>query len=328
MVCLSSSMADYLYDNGYLTDEDIIGNGSLSVADGSIVKYIKINIKDIEIQGIHLKNIEAAVMDGQDVPLLLGQSAIKKLGKYSISGNKLIVESYKTNSHIALSQHEIDSIELIAFKAANNGYYNLAVEQYSILYRNNNLTSLGKKWYAWFLQASGNYEEALEINLSIQGEIEKDHSKERADLYHNIANCYFELKNYDKAIQYYEKTRYSTDVKWDDYDLSSIIGIYDSYKEMKNYNMARKVIDDIINKYLKEKGLKRTDCWMFNKKDEILGLLYNMRGYAYDIDSDVNYHEIDHYLILSAAWGNENSISYCNQLNLDYRSSSNISKYK
>ena len=328
-VCLSLSMANYLYDNDYITDEDIVGSGSSTVADGSIVNHIKIIIKDIEIQGIHLKNVEAIVMDGQEAPLLLGQSAIKKLGKYSISGSKLILGSDNTNKRIALSQQAIDSIEAIAFDAANKGYFNVAVEQYGLLYKNDNLTSYGKKWYAWFLQQSGNYEDALEIYLSIQDNIEEGDSDEKTDLYYSIANCYYDLKIYDKAIPYYEKTRYFTSLKWEGIGLSSVLSIYSSYTEMGNYNMAQKVVDDNIYNYLKEKGFKRTDCWELNKKDEIVGLLYNMRAFAYSEYYAENHpHEIEYYLILSAAWGYDKSITYCNNVNLDYRSSSNIIRYK
>lgn len=78
-VCLSLTMAEYLFDNELISKDDIIGRGSSTVADGSIVDHIIINIKDIEIQGIHLKNVEAVVIDGQNAPLLLGQSAIKNL---------------------------------------------------------------------------------------------------------------------------------------------------------------------------------------------------------------------------------------------------------
>ena len=48
-VCLSLSMAKYLLDNDFLSKNDIKGSGSSTVADGSIVDHIKINIRDIEI---------------------------------------------------------------------------------------------------------------------------------------------------------------------------------------------------------------------------------------------------------------------------------------
>lgn len=90
-VCLSESMAEYLLDNDYISKDDIIGLGTSQVADGRIVDHIKINLKNIEIAGLHLKDVEAVVVEGQRAPLLLGQTAIQKLGKYTIKGNVLYI---------------------------------------------------------------------------------------------------------------------------------------------------------------------------------------------------------------------------------------------
>ena len=83
-VTISKSMASYLFDNDYLSEEDILGVGQTSVANGQIVDHVVINLKDIEIDGLHLSNIKATVIDGQDAPLLLGQTALKELGTYTI----------------------------------------------------------------------------------------------------------------------------------------------------------------------------------------------------------------------------------------------------
>ena len=88
-VCLSMSMAEYLYDNEYITKNDIVGSGSSSVADGRIVDHVIINLKDIEIAGQHLHNVQAVVIDGQNAPLLMGQTAIQKLGRVQLNGNTL-----------------------------------------------------------------------------------------------------------------------------------------------------------------------------------------------------------------------------------------------
>ncbi len=92
-VCLSESMAEYLLDNDYISKDDFIGTGSSTVADGRSVSHLKIILRDIEIAGLHLKDVEASVVEGQRAPLLLGQTAIQKLGKVAIDGNKLIIEN-------------------------------------------------------------------------------------------------------------------------------------------------------------------------------------------------------------------------------------------
>lgn len=63
-VCLSESMAEYLLDNDYISKEDFIGTSSSTVADGRTVSHLKIILRDIEIAGLHLKDVEASVVEG------------------------------------------------------------------------------------------------------------------------------------------------------------------------------------------------------------------------------------------------------------------------
>ena len=92
-VSLSLSMAQYLFENGYLEKEDIIGSSKASVASGEIVDNIDIIIRDIEISGLHLKNVHAWISKSLNAPLLLGQTAIQKLGPVTIDNNYLIINN-------------------------------------------------------------------------------------------------------------------------------------------------------------------------------------------------------------------------------------------
>ena len=75
-VSLSKSMADYLIENDYISRKDILGSSTARIADGSVVKVQRVNLKDIEIGGMHIYNVEATISSSQYAPLLLGQSAI------------------------------------------------------------------------------------------------------------------------------------------------------------------------------------------------------------------------------------------------------------
>ncbi len=57
-------------------------------------------IREIEIAGLVLRNVDAVVIHSQSAPLLLGQSAIQKLGKVSISGNTLTINSYSNQTKV------------------------------------------------------------------------------------------------------------------------------------------------------------------------------------------------------------------------------------
>jgi clan AA aspartic protease (TIGR02281 family) len=91
LISLSSDFAERLKNLGLLTDEDFLGYGTSMIADGSTHDVLVVNIRDVEIGGLHLYNVRASIKDQQNAPLLLGQSAIEKLGKVTIDGHKLII---------------------------------------------------------------------------------------------------------------------------------------------------------------------------------------------------------------------------------------------
>ena len=90
-ICLSSFFAQQLIETGQLSKNDIVGTGTSKIADGSTNDVLVAYIKDVEIGGLHLHNVIATIREQQNAPLLLGQSAIEKLGKITIDGYKLII---------------------------------------------------------------------------------------------------------------------------------------------------------------------------------------------------------------------------------------------
>ena len=86
-VSISLTEAASMLDNGKLTKSDIIGTSNYANANGDITEGIVINIKEIEIAGLKMKNIKASVVKNLDAPLLLGQTAISKLGKIQLDLN-------------------------------------------------------------------------------------------------------------------------------------------------------------------------------------------------------------------------------------------------
>lgn len=97
-VCISLTEALFLYKNGYLEEADILGESKSVVADGSIVENMEINLHSIEVEGIMMTDVKAMVVKSIDAPLLLGQSAIQKLGKIELSGDSLFI--YKKGVNI------------------------------------------------------------------------------------------------------------------------------------------------------------------------------------------------------------------------------------
>lgn len=109
-VTISMALADLLYKSGKLTKSDFKGYGRSQTASGHIVNNMAVVLRDVEIAGLHLKNVDVVIIEGQNAPLLLGLSAIQKLGKVTLSGNKLVVEtSIIEESRLAGIRTQIDS---------------------------------------------------------------------------------------------------------------------------------------------------------------------------------------------------------------------------
>ena len=102
-VVISLSEAVFMLKNGFLKSEDILGTSHSKIANGQITENTKIILREIEIRGLKLYDVTAIVMHEMSAPLLLGQSAIQKLGKIQLNGNELtIYDGAEINSDCSL----------------------------------------------------------------------------------------------------------------------------------------------------------------------------------------------------------------------------------
>lgn len=87
--------AEYLYNKGTLTDEDLVDFQLYETADGGIAEGVVINIRKLVIGNeIELKDIEAIVVANQSAPLLLGQSVLSKFQKIEVDRARQEVKFY------------------------------------------------------------------------------------------------------------------------------------------------------------------------------------------------------------------------------------------
>jgi phosphotransferase system IIB component len=96
-VSISMTEALFMLKNDYLSKDDILGTNKYGDATGTISEGIVINLKEIDIAGIKLQNVAATIIKNTNAPLLLGQSAISKLGnvQLDLAANTLTITSKK-----------------------------------------------------------------------------------------------------------------------------------------------------------------------------------------------------------------------------------------
>ena len=90
-VSLSPDVFLVLVKSGSITESDYIGNQTYKFADGNVAKSKVFNLKKIKIGNIEIENVRASISNSIEAPLLLGQSALKKLGEYKIDNNRSIL---------------------------------------------------------------------------------------------------------------------------------------------------------------------------------------------------------------------------------------------
>lgn len=92
VVSISNLDAAFMFKNNYLSQKDIEGTQRFSTADGNISEGTIINLNKVEFGGLSLTNIKASVVNSQQAPLLLGQSVLKKLGRYEIDNDRKVIK--------------------------------------------------------------------------------------------------------------------------------------------------------------------------------------------------------------------------------------------
>ena len=92
-VSLSRSTALFMLENAYLSVNDLYDVQKIQQADGTNYIADKVKLREINIGGFLLKDVDAIITPTQDAPLLLGLSAIQKLGKVAIKDNYLVINS-------------------------------------------------------------------------------------------------------------------------------------------------------------------------------------------------------------------------------------------
>lgn len=89
---ISIAEANYLYEKGKLSVEDILGISQDEIADGSIVENVVINLREVVVGGkILCENVTATVSNNCQAPLLLGNEILDRASSFSVDNEKRVI---------------------------------------------------------------------------------------------------------------------------------------------------------------------------------------------------------------------------------------------
>jgi len=90
-ISISETEVRFLWKQGKLDEDDILGSMQFKDATGKISEGTVINLRAVQIGNRVIKDVEASVVHNSQAPLLLGQSALARFGKVTIDYNKNIL---------------------------------------------------------------------------------------------------------------------------------------------------------------------------------------------------------------------------------------------
>ncbi len=307
-VSISVDCARYMLQNGYLENKDVLSLGKSSVADGSIVEHMNIILKDISIGSLHIKNVRASIMKGQNVPLLLGQTVIQSLGAITIDGTKLIIHKTKY-TEADLQKMADDAVQQI--KTAN---YTAAINN---LLRINNIKSLTSEQLVMLAECYARqeqYKESLGVCaqwMTLYGETQSELHSRMLNL---IASNFYIQEHYRDAITYWKML---ADKEKDNKEISSITNwnIADAYLKMNDTDQAIVHIRDAVSTYRRVLGVSIEEIERGSVKDEMLGMMFYLYGSCL---LKKNQRAGVNMMTIAAKCGDRGAIEYCRKNRVKY----------
>jgi len=90
-IAISLNEALNMINSNHVSDKDIYGSSYAQLANGEIAEKTKIRINELKITDLTLFNVQAYIVRETAAPLLLGQSALEKLGEIQLDGDELVI---------------------------------------------------------------------------------------------------------------------------------------------------------------------------------------------------------------------------------------------
>lgn len=164
-VSMSTTTYLFLYENGYIHDEDVKGITSLKLPDGSSSKGAAFVIRKLKV-GDHVlvTDIPAFVVSKQTVPLIIGSSAFESLGEVTRDGDRIVIGDLEDVESLAEVVDPVDSLRIAAQAHLDTEEYDEAIKCFSALKDKDALNMLTQYQYAMLLGILGRDQENIALS--------------------------------------------------------------------------------------------------------------------------------------------------------------------
>ena len=277
-VSLSTTTYLFLYENGYIHDEDVKGITTLKLPDGSSSKGAAFVIRKLKV-GDHIlvTDIPAFVVSKQNVPLIIGSSAFESLGDVTKEGDKIVIGDLGNIESIAEVVDPVDSLRAAAQSYLEAEDYDEAVSCFAALKEKGALNMLSEYQYAVLLNLLGRDKENIAVSLDWLSENEGKSNTMDYWILNGLGASYARQGDNQKAVESLEKA----------------VGAY-----YKLFNIT-------------EKGIRAG-----NFKDNNLGATLYRLGRVYAAEGKVRLTETN--CALAAKCGYRSAIDFCDQYKIKY----------
>ena len=320
-VCISESMAEYMYENGFITEDDFIGVGESEVADGRIVDHLVINLRDIQIENMHLYNVRGVVIFGQKGSLLLGQTAIQALGPVTIDGNRLIIH----NAVQELTEGEVSYMRTQIEHFISDKNYKAAINCLQKLDKQNACTWYDLQMLAHCYCYTEDYDNCIKVCQRWLNSYDDQiliSNEARYHIYDYMGYAQFYRKNadYNEAIKWF-KRQYSlasvalTGEEQQDEIRYAYTMLGHAYYQLSYYSTAREWYEKAFNYRLSYLDCRSVKDAQKLKDEKLAKLAY----YIYECyKKQVKMNEANKALVISARMGYAKAQVECKVRSLKY----------
>lgn len=277
-VSMSTTTYLFLYENGYIHDEDVKGITSLKLPDGSSSKGAAFVIRKLKV-GDHVlvTDIPAFVVSKQTVPLIIGSSTFESLGEVTRDGDRIVIGDLEDVESLAEVVDPVDSLRIAAQAHLDAEEYDEAIQCFSALKDRDALNMLTQYQYAMLLGILGRDQENIALSEDWLSSNEGKSLTMDYWIHNGMGASYARLGDNSNAISSLEKA----------------VSVY-----YRLFNTS-------------EKGIKAG-----NFHDNNLGSTLYRLGRVYAAEGKVRMTET--YCSLAAKCGYQPAIDFCNQYKIKY----------